>query len=192
MNESLEALKLLIIVFEQLGISYRVGGSLASSVHGIARATMDADLVANIEAKHISAFSQALKGTYYVDTELIADALKAGQSFNLIHLETFIKIDIFPLTLRTYDQHSFGRIFVTEETNFITAEDSILRKLEWFRLSDGSERQWRDVLGILRTQEPTNLDFDYMKNWANELGIFDLLEKAIQESQSGENNVGNQ
>ncbi len=192
MNESLEALRLLIVVFEQLGISYRVGGSLASSVHGIARATMDADLVTNIEERHITAFTNALKATYYVDAELIADALKASQSFNLIHLDTFIKIDIFPLTLRTYDQKSFERRFVTEETNFITAEDSILRKLEWFRLSDGSERQWRDVLGVLRMQQPANLDFQYLNYWAKELAILDLLEKAIAEAQSGENNVGNQ
>ncbi len=190
MNESLEALRLLIAVFAQLGISYRVGGSLASSVHGIARATMDADLVANIEEKHVTAFTNALKANYYVDAELISEALKAGQSFNLIHLETFIKIDIFPLTLRTYDQKSFERRFVTEETNFITAEDSILRKLEWFRLSDGSERQWRDVLGVLRMQQ-TNLDFEYLNYWARDLEILELLEKAVQES-SGGNNVNDQ
>ncbi len=183
MNESLEALRLLITVFERLGISYRVGGSLASSVHGIARATVDADLIANIEQKHVLAFSQALKGSYYVDEQMIADALKVGQSFNLIHLDTYIKIDIFPLNKRKYDQFSFERFFVTEATNFITAEDSILRKLEWFRLSDGSERQWRDVQGILKIQK-INLDFDYLNHWATDLGLADLLEKAIAEAKT--------
>jgi hypothetical protein len=180
-NESLEALRLLIEVFERMGISYRVGGSLASSVHGIARATMDADLVANIKPHHVEEFSRALEGSYYADAELIRDALLAGQSFNLIHLETYIKIDIFPLNARTYDQISFERHYETENTNFITPEDSILRKLEWYVLSEGSERQWRDVLGVMRMQQ-NNLDDLYLRYWANELDILELLEKALTEA----------
>ncbi len=180
-NEALIALQPLIAVFERLGVSYRVGGSLASSVHGLARATMDADLIANIELKHVPVLVNALQGAYYADAELISDALKSGQSFNLIHLETYIKIDIFPLASRTYDQISFNRVFIAEETNFITAEDSILRKLEWYRLSDGSERQWRDVAGVLQIQKD-QLDFEYLQRWAAEMNLSDLLERAIRES----------
>jgi hypothetical protein len=180
-NEALIALQPLIAVFEHLGVSYRVGGSLASSVHGLARATMDADLIANIELQHVPALVRALHGAYYADAELISDALKSGQSFNLIHLETYIKIDIFPLVSRSYDQISFKRVFIAEETNFITAEDSILRKLEWYRLSDGSERQWRDVAGVLQMQKD-QLDFEYLQRWAAEMNLSDLLERAIQES----------
>lgn len=180
-NEALVALQPLIAVFEHLGVSYRVGGSLASSIHGLARATMDADLIANIELKHVPALVKALQGAYYADAELISDALKSGQSFNLIHLETYIKIDIFPLASRSYDQISFNRVFIAEDTNFITAEDSILRKLEWYRLSDGSERQWRDVAGVLQMQKD-QLDFEYLKHWAAEMNLSDLLERAILES----------
>lgn len=106
MNDALEALKPLIAAFDDLGLSYRVGGSLASSVHGIARATMDADLIVNLEVRHVPTLVSRLHHTYYADQELILEALAAGQSFNLIDLETFVKIDIFPIQDRAYDRSS--------------------------------------------------------------------------------------
>ena len=151
-NDALEALAPLIAVMNDLGLTYRVGGSLASSAHGIARATLDADLIVNLEARHVPALVSRIKSMYYADQELMLEALAAGQSFNLIDLETFVKIDIFPVQNRAYDHLSFARVTVASGTNFITAEDSVLRKLVWRRLSDGSERQWRDVIGVLRVQ----------------------------------------
>ncbi len=142
---------------------------------------MDADLIANLKSQDVSEFVESLKGVYYADQELILDALKSGQSFNLIHLESFIKVDIFPLISREYDQTSFDRVFLVDETNFITPEDSVLRKLEWYQLSDGSERQWRDVIGVLRVQAD-RLDLTYLRRWAAELQELDLLERALFEA----------
>jgi hypothetical protein len=180
-NEVLIALRPLIATFERLGVAYRVGGSLASSVHGIGRATMDANLIANLKPQDVSEFVESLQGTCYADQELILEALNADQSFNLIHLESFIKVDIFPLVSRAYDQTSFDRVICVDETNFITPEDSVLRKLEWYRLSDGSERQWRDVIGVLRVQAD-RLDLAYLRRWATELQELDLLERALLEA----------
>ena len=182
-NNALEALTLLIAAFNDLGLTYRdrVGGSLASSVHGIARATLDADLIVNLEASHVPALVSRIKNTYYADQELMLQALAAGQSFNLIDLETFVKIDIFPVHDRAYDRSSFARVTVASDTNFITAEDSVLRKLEWRRLSDGSERQWRDVIGVLRVQG-NSLDLKYLRHWASELDLSDDLERVLREA----------
>ena len=140
---------------------------------------MDADLVVNLEVRHVPALVSRLQNTYYADQELMLEALAAGQSFNLIDLETFVKIDIFPVQNRAYDRLSFARVTVASDTNFITAEDSVLRKLEWRRLSDGSERQWRDVIGVLRVQG-SSLDLEYLRHWASELDLSDDLERALR------------
>ena len=180
-NDALEALRPLIATLDDLGLTYRVGGSLASSVHGIARATMDADLIVNLELRHVPALVSRLQNTYYADQELILQALAAGQSFNLIDLASFVKIDIFAIQNRDYDHSSFARVTVASDTNFITAEDSVLRKLEWRRLSNGSERQWRDVIGVLRVQG-SGLDLEYLRHWASELDLAEDLERALREA----------
>lgn len=142
---------------------------------------MDAALIVNLETRHVPALISRLQDAYYADQELILQALADGQSFNLIDLETFVKIDIFPVQNRAYDRLSFARVTAASNTNFITAEDSVLRKLEWRRLSDGSERQWRDVIGVLRVQG-SSLDLDYMRHWASELDLSGDLERALREA----------
>ncbi len=181
MNEALSAIQPLVTAFAELGVLYRVGGSLASSIHGTMRTTLDADLAVNLRVSQVPKLVKALQGQYYVDEELILEALRQGRSFNLIHLETFIKIDCFPLLNRQYDQVAFSRVTVARATNFITAEDTILRKLEWYRLSDGSERQWRDIIGVLQVQK-NQLDNAYLTHWATELGVLNLLEQAHSEA----------
>lgn len=74
-----------------------------------------------------------------------------------------------------------ARVTVANDTNFITAEDSVLRKLEWRRLSGGSERQWRDVIGVLRVQG-SGLDSEYLRHWASELDLSEDLERALREA----------
>ena len=66
---------------------------------------------------------------------------------------------------------------------FATAEDLILSKLEWFRLGgESSDRQWGDVLGVLRVQGSA-LDRPYLRRWAKQLGLTDLLDRALKESE---------
>ena len=182
MNEVIAAIRPLVDALEHLGLTYRVGGSVASSFHGVGRSTMDIDLNVNLELQHVPMLVQALQGVYYADGELITQALEHKQSFNLIHLESYIKIDIFPLLSGSFDQASFERVHIDENTNYLTPEDTILRKLEWYRLSNGSERQWRDVLGIIQEQHRV-LDYEYLRHWAMEIGVQDLLENIILESQ---------
>ena len=63
-----------------------------------------------------------------------------------------------------------------------SAEDLVLSKLQWFRLGSGvSDRQWNDILAILRVQQFV-VDFDYLDRWARELDITDLLDKALDEA----------
>lgn len=172
--------------FEQLGIQYFVGGSLASSVFGLVRATMDADLIADIHPEQIALLVNVLKNEFYIDAEMILDAVLHSSSFNLIHLESMFKVDVFVLKQQPFDLAQMKRRvpLIIEETNpspvyFSTAEDMILAKLTWFRSSgEVSERQWRDVLGMIQIQGE-RLDMDYLHTWAKTLGLSDLLQKAI-------------
>ena len=83
--------------FERLGIRYLVGGSLASSLHGIPRATHDVDIVADIGENNIPELVKALEAEFYIDAEMIREAVRMQSMFNIIHQETMFKIDIFVL-----------------------------------------------------------------------------------------------
>lgn len=184
--EPLQITLKVITVFEQLGIHYFVGGSLASSVFGLVRATMDADLIADIHPEQIALLVNALNNEFYIDAEMILDAVLHSSSFNLIHLESMFKVDVFVLKQQPFDLAQMKRRvpLIIEETNpspvyFSTAEDMILAKLTWFRSSgEESERQWRDVLGMIQIQGE-RLDMDYLHTWAKTLGLSELLQKAI-------------
>ena len=167
--------------FEQLGVKCRIVGSVASSKLGMLRATFDVDILAELERKHVAALKTRLAATFYLDEELILEAIEHRSSFNLIHLETMLKVDVFISKNRPYDQIRLGRAF-KDDPRYITAEDSVLGKLEWYRAGDEtSERQWNDILGLIRVQQD-QLDLEYSRRWAKEIGVLDLLEKAVGEA----------
>jgi hypothetical protein len=121
---------------------------------------------------------------------MVRDAVKRQSCFNLIHLETMFKVDIFIPKTRNYDRSAISRIRMdtlgfgdSELDSYVASpEDVILNKLEWFRKSDEvAQRQWDDVIGVLKIQEK-NLDFDYLQKWAEELNVSDLLHRAISEA----------
>jgi len=178
-----------IKVFEKLGIAYHIGGSLASSAFGIARSTLDVDMVADIKPEQASDISENLKEEFYVDYEMILKAIQKRSPFNLIHLETLFKVDIFPLKNHPFDQRAFSRRVqkaLSEDASsqlfFATPEDIILHKLAWYKAGEGiSDRQWNDVLGVLKVQGD-QLDMVYLKGWAEKLTVFNLLMKAIDEA----------
>ena len=190
--QSLDVIQAMIPVgaeLERLGVKYYVGGSVATTVYGHMRMTQDVDLVANMTLEHAVPLVDALKDRYYVNLQAVSDAIVRRRCFNLIHLATSFKVDIFVVKDRRYDQVALQRIQKkpfnidnpAEQFFVASAEDIILSKLEWFRLGDEvSERQWRDVIGVLKIQENL-LDRSYLEKWAAELGIADLLEKAWKE-----------
>ena len=175
--------------FEQLGVPYAVSGSLASSLYGIMRSTLDVDIVADMRLEHIQLFVAALSKEFYADDEMMRDAIEHQSSFNLIHYETAFKVDVFIRKSRAFDQTQLERrrlsVIATdpEQSVYVTSpEDIILSKLEWYRMGgEVSERQWRDILGVLKTRAG-ELDVDYLRKWAKELKVSDLLERALTES----------
>ena len=174
---------------EKLGVPYLISGSLASTLYGMVRTTQDSDIVADMRLEHIQPFVNALQNEFFIDEEMIAEAIQRNSSFNIIHRETMFKVDVFIPSPRPFHQSQLARAqrqtFPADpevSARFSSAEDTILSKLEWYRLGgEVSERQWRDVLGILKTRAGT-LDLDYLREWAKELKVSDLLEQVLAES----------
>lgn len=182
----LAALGPVLEALRTLGVRHYVGGSIASSVHGVPRASVDADVVADLEARHAAPLVAALRGAYYVPDERVRDAVARRRSFNVIHLETMVKVDVFVSRDRPFDRRAFerSRPAAAEGAGDIpvsSAEDTVLAKLEWFRRGgEASERQWSDVVGILRAASAG--DEGYLRRGASELGVADLLERALEEA----------
>lgn len=171
---------------DDLGVPYFVGGSLASTLHGEPRFTRDADLVAELQPRHAEPLTHALAPTFYADAESIRKAIARKGSFNVIHLATAFKVDVFVSKLRPFDRSSFARRESAQGERYdvwiSSAEDTLLAKLDWFREGhEVSDQQWRDILGILTVQKG-QLDQDYLHTWAESLGVQDLLERALTES----------
>lgn len=181
----LAAITPIVEALEQLGVNYHIGGSVASSIHGIIRATIDADLVADLELKHVRPLVNLIEADYYVDEDAVRDAVKRRSSFNAIYLDAMLKVDIFVPKSRLFDQEELRRTrlqtLIEGFRPFYVAspEGTILNKLEWYRMGgEVSDRQWNDILGVLKVQG-TNLDMAYLHRWAAALQVTDLFERAL-------------
>ncbi len=172
---------------DSLGVPYYVGGSLASALYGVSRATMDVDLVAGLRPEHAEPLAHSLTGQFYVDAQMIHEAISLRRSFNVIHLATMLKVDVFVSKASDYAQTQLKRRVSREvgagrQVFFASAEDIVLAKMEWYRMGGQvSDRQWNDILGVLRIQGQ-RLDRGYLGRWAAELGISDLLARAFADA----------
>ena len=189
LSEPLLVVVRLARVFDDLAIRYVVGGSFASSLYGIPRATQDVDLVAEIGLPHVEALTNALGDEFYIDAGMIRDAIRRRASFNVIHLATMFKADVFIPRGDAWSHEELSRARCEQfdppdgrvTIRFASAEDTLLHKLVWYRLGDyASDRQWGDVLGVLKVQSGS-LDREYLEHWARLLNISDLLGRAQQQ-----------
>ena len=180
---------LVVGVLERLGIPNTIGGSIAASFAGEPRSTVDIDIVAALEDSQVGAFVAALSPDFYVNAEAVRRAVRSHTSVNLIHNATMIKVDIFVAGGTPLDEEQLARRLWIRLGNGVELpihppEDILLQKLRWFRLGGGvSDRQWRDVLGIVRVQG-RNLDLTYLRRQAGVLGVTDLLEQSLAQAPS--------
>lgn len=186
LTEPIAVTLLVIDALVYLQVPYFIAGSLASALHGVARATMDVDLVADMQLEHVEPFIQHLGDAFYTDAEMILSAVQHHTSFNLIHQETIFKVDIFLPKKRPYNQMQFERrILITlvddpqRSAYFASPEDNILAKLEWYRMGgEVSDRQWGDVINVIKIQGD-RLDVNYLHRWSIELEVNDLMMRAL-------------
>jgi hypothetical protein len=151
---------------------------------------MDVDVVADLQLAQLSALATELRGEFYADLEMMNDALKRGRAFNVIHLASSYKIDVFPLANDDYSREAFSRRRPSQ-TRAVggelvdclvgSAEDTLLNKLRRYRAGgEVSETQWNDLRGILRVMG-ARLDREYLDSWAPRLGVADLLDRLYRE-----------
>lgn len=187
--DQLRVAKLLLDYFDELGVVAVLGGSMASSLIGEPRATNDVDLAAALTHDTATRLIGKLGEAFYADPAAIQEAVMYRSSFNVIHLATATKVDVFVLGDGLLDRRQASRrvqIEVADEDKTLlwvsSPEDQVLRKLAWYRLGqEVSDRQWRDIRAMLQVQEGT-LDRVDPESAARELGLVDLLHRAIREA----------
>ena len=175
--------------FDRLGIPYVLGGSVASSFLGEPRTTIDVDVAVRMTANNLEAVVGEVEADFYIPLGAAAEAISNASAFNLIHLETGLKVDIFVLGTGILDTLQMQRRqrFVVQREPLVglwvtSAEDQILRKLEWHKVCGRvSDRQWRDILGLLVTQRDY-LDFVYLAEVARHVALSDDLAQAQRDA----------
>ena len=167
---------------------YLVGGSLASSVSGEPRSTLDVDLVVAMTEADAEPLLATLGDEFYAGAGAVGRAVRARTSVILIHQGTSTKVDLFMLGGSPFDAEQMARRLTIKVASLpdrflyvYTAEDILLQKLRWYRRGkEVSDRQWRDVVGIVAVQG-NRLDEAYLQRGAGVLGVSDLLGRALTE-----------
>lgn len=177
-----EVLAYVIDALDRVGIVYMVAGSFASNFHGVPRMTQDADIVVDASEAHIVRLVRELETEFYVSEDAAREAVRLRRLFNAIHLQSGFKVDLVIKQHRPFSDEELRRrmrgTLAGRPVQFATAEDTILAKLEWAR-AGASARQYLDAQGILRVQA-SRLDTDYLRKWADDLGLRDLLDRAVR------------
>jgi hypothetical protein len=172
---------------DRLGIANTVGGSIAASFAGEPRSTIDIDIIAAITESHVQPLVDDLAGDFYVDADALRRAVRSHATANLIHQASQLKIDLFVAGGTPLDDQQLRRRLAVDIgdgriLHVHPPEDILLQKLRWFRRGgEVSDKQWRDVLGIVRVQG-SRLDRDYLRANAGVIGVADLLELALDET----------
>lgn len=172
-------------IFEQLEIPYYITGGVAAIAYGEPRTTQDLDLVLASSPDDIERLATVLtEAGFYVPG---VDDVKSGRmrTLQITEMESISRADLVVAGTDEFDRLKFERrrVFATsggQALYFASPEDVILNKLRW-RQQSGSEKQWRDVLGVLKVQSE-NLDYSYLTEWAERLGLADTLNQALTEA----------
>ncbi len=176
------------LLLESINIPYYISGGVASSIHGEARSTRDLDLVIQIQVSQIDLLVQTLEvAGYYCPAGAVEDMKQEREkTLNITHMETIANADLIvmdnssPFAIYQMSRRILLDVEGIPQFWIASPEDLILQKLLWGRGSR-SEKQWRDVLGILKLQSG-NLNYIYLTEWAERLNIFDALKQALTEA----------
>ncbi|HSG66434.1 MAG TPA: hypothetical protein VLD39_15605 [Gammaproteobacteria bacterium] len=177
-------------LLDALAIPYVVGGSVASGFHGAPRMTQDIDILIDLPSQKVEPLTASMRPEFYVDLEAAREAQRKRGSFNAIHLGYHHKVDFFIAADDVLDREQLDRRVsatiapdVPRKIFLTSAENIVLRKLDWFRRGDeASEVQWRDILALLKIRRGA-LDLDYVRRIARSTGLESLLARALSQAE---------
>lgn len=185
MTHEEEALATIISLLDRIGINYMLTGSVAASYHGRPRATHDSDVVIDPTQVQLDLLIHGLLGAgFYLNADRALLALESRRPFNVIETRHACKIDLIIRRDRPFSREEFGRrasvdLSLGRPVSIVSAEDSVLSKLEWARAAGDSERQLSDAAGVVAVNR--SLDRAYIERWAVELGVVDLWRRVAGE-----------
>lgn len=178
MSEELDVLILVVQRLDKEKIPYMLTGSIATNFYTVPRMTRDIDIIIQIDLKDTDKIFDNFKDDFYIDKEMIIDAIKRKASFNIIHNEKLVKVDFIVKKETEYRKEEFGRrkqvSIAGINTDIVAAEDLIISKLYWARDSH-SETQLNDVKNVMADNQ--DLDYDYLKKWIKKLELQDIYEE---------------
>ena len=169
-----EVIQRIVALLDDADVPYMLTGSFASAFYGSPRASQDIDVVIAPKLGSLKKFLNLLpEDKYYVDHDAALDAYGRESLFNVVDFDTGWKIDLIirksrPFSIAEFDRKTRAE-FAGSDVYVATAEDVLIAKLEWAKLS-ASERQLEDAAGILRMQGP-ELDMGYVERWVQELDL---------------------
>jgi hypothetical protein len=166
---------------ERAGIEYMLTGSLALSYYATPRMTRDVDLVIAVDPDDAERLATAFERSYYVPpVSELTRAIRARGMFNLLHVESGVKVDMVVRKDEPFRRAEFTRRARVPLAGFdawiVSKEDLILSKLVWAKDSE-SELQRRDIRNLLTS----GADLAYLREWALRLGVDGLLEHLLDE-----------
>jgi hypothetical protein len=163
------------------GVVYYLTGSMASNYWGVPRSTHDLDFVVQLPTSAGTTIVAAFSDDFYIDEEATRAAQEPPYQFNAVDTRSALKVDFWLVRPEPFDQEMLRRrlqlTLFGEPAWIATAEDVILHKLIWNRLSP-SERQLGDAAGVVAVQANA-LDKNYLRQWSNELGVAGDLERLL-------------
>lgn len=182
MSKLIKVLRRFIDVLDNLDILYVIGGSIASTTHAEYRATNDANVLVDLQLHHVDAVAAALGDDFYADLNMMRDAIRRRASFNIIHYQTMLKIDVFIPKGRSFDRQQLQNwLLYSVPSDDSVPEEIYIAKLDWYKMgNEVSEKQWSDITKVIKAQS-NQLHLDYMRRTAAELDVSDLLDRALQE-----------
>lgn len=176
-----ELLKDVVEFLEKRNTPYMLTGSIVSSFQGEPRTTHDIDIMILLKKEDVNSLLSIFSPpTYYIDKDMVLDGIQNKKMFKLLNTVTGDKIDFYPLPETDYEKLRFNRKIKQEINNltlWITSpEDTILSKLRWCKLSNGSEKQFKDALNVFEVQYGI-LDIPYIEEWVKKLNLIDLYNR---------------
>jgi len=179
MNE-LDLLKLVASRLDDAEIDYMISGSIALTFYGKPRMTRDIDIVIMIPMREVDQFVRLFEQDFYIDRDMVADAIRNQSMFNIIHLETVIKVDFIIRKNQEYRILEFNKRkkmkLEDQEVWVVSLEDLIISKLYWAKDSF-SEMQIKDIVSLI----DLDLDMDYVEKWCDRLGLDLILRRVLDE-----------